>query len=397
MKPLQVLRLLLFFSILFSASLIFYCFSNLAQVNGRSRLRRDPSNSEGRKLQKVLKKAIMPDRTVIIAIVNQKWAHPSSVFDLFLEGFRVGLGTKTLLNHLIIFTMDGSAFQYCRSVHRHCLNLATYRINYATWKPFENLHHLKLGWRKIELLGEVLELGYNVLFTGLGEGQQGASGLGNFLLLLDLVFWEGVMGLADGLGAKAGEGLLWWLWMMVMCTERFDLTVLSKRVIPLKDTIDADVMWFRNPFPHFHSGAEIITASDPCADNQQSKTNRADGGFFYLKSNAITVEFFKYWKTKRVLHPNSSDQLIFETIKDDMIGKMLGLRIIYLDTDYFGSFCQSNKDMSKLCTMHAKCYDSIDRKVHHLKDILDVWRNSTLPSSGERKQGLKIANSAASS
>ncbi|THG22550.1 hypothetical protein TEA_028630 [Camellia sinensis var. sinensis] len=267
----------------------------------------------------------MPDRTVIIAIVNQKWAHPSSVFDLFLEGFRVGLGTKTLLNHLIIFTMDGSAFQYCRSVHRHCLNLATYRINYATWKPFENLHHLKLGWRKIELLGEVLELGYNVLFT------------------------------------------------------------------------DADVMWFRNPFPHFHSGAEIITASDPCADNQQSKTNRADGGFFYLKSNAITVEFFKYWKTKRVLHPNSSDQLIFETIKDDMIGKMLGLRIIYLDTDYFGSFCQSNKDMSKLCTMHAKCYDSIDRKVHHLKDILDVWRNSTLPSSGEKKQGLKIANSAASS
>ena len=54
----------------------------------------------------------MSDRTVILTVVNEAWARPDSILDLFLESFRTGDGTKRLLNHLLIIAEDSQAFQY---------------------------------------------------------------------------------------------------------------------------------------------------------------------------------------------------------------------------------------------------------------------------------------------
>jgi len=45
------------------------------------------------KLESVLRNTSMKDKTVIITILNEAWAEPGSMFDLFLESFK-SLGGK---------------------------------------------------------------------------------------------------------------------------------------------------------------------------------------------------------------------------------------------------------------------------------------------------------------
>ncbi|KAF2309145.1 hypothetical protein GH714_000819 [Hevea brasiliensis] len=75
---------------------------------------------------------------------------------------------------------------------------------------------------------------------------------------------------------------------------------------------DADVMWVRDPFPHFYEDADFC----------------------------IT---------------RLNDQDVFNKIKYDPFTAKLGLQMKYLDTAYFGGFCEFSKDFNKVCTMHANC------------------------------------------
>ena len=106
----------------------------------------------------------MPDRTVILTILDQAWARPGSVLELFLESFKIGVGTKKLLNHLVIVTTDDQAFQYCKAMHPHCFPLPTPE-DFVARKPLMHPDRSKFGRRTIRLLGEVDELGYNFVFT----------------------------------------------------------------------------------------------------------------------------------------------------------------------------------------------------------------------------------------
>ncbi|TKY44903.1 hypothetical protein E2542_SST31186 [Spatholobus suberectus] len=48
------------------------------------------------KLESVLRNAAMkPNKTVIITTLNDAWAEPGSIFDLFLESFRLGEETQS--------------------------------------------------------------------------------------------------------------------------------------------------------------------------------------------------------------------------------------------------------------------------------------------------------------
>ncbi|KAK4846145.1 hypothetical protein QYF36_013578 [Acer negundo] len=96
----------------------------------------------------------MPDRrTLIVSMVGQALASgPGSVLDLFIESFHVGHGTKPLLNHLLIVALDSKAFHYCKSMHPNCF--------YLTSKKPSLLPHLKY-----KFLQELIELGYNFIFT----------------------------------------------------------------------------------------------------------------------------------------------------------------------------------------------------------------------------------------
>ena len=77
------------------------------------------------KLASVLRNACMKDKTVIITTLNDAWAEPGSIFDLFLESFHLGNQTKMFLNHLVVITWDQKAHARCLALHKHCYQVET--------------------------------------------------------------------------------------------------------------------------------------------------------------------------------------------------------------------------------------------------------------------------------
>ncbi|XP_057445184.1 uncharacterized protein At4g15970-like isoform X2 [Lotus japonicus] len=116
-------------------------------------------------LEKILSEAAMEDRTVILTTLNEAWAAPNSVFDLFLESFRIGDRTRRLLNHLVIIALDQKAFIRCQVIHSYCFLLVSEGIDFHEEAYFMTPRYLKMMWRRIDFLRSVLEMGYNFVFT----------------------------------------------------------------------------------------------------------------------------------------------------------------------------------------------------------------------------------------
>ncbi|XP_071707227.1 uncharacterized protein At4g15970-like [Rutidosis leptorrhynchoides] len=139
---------------------------------------------------------------------------------------------------------------------------------------------------------------------------------------------------------------------------------------------DADVMWFRDPFPHFYPEADFQIACDHYSGNSTDVgSNIPNGGFSFVRSNARSIEFYKYWYSSRAFYPDLHDQDVLNNIKFDPIITNINLKLRFLDTTYFGGFCEPSKDMDKVCTMHANCCVGLENKVHDLKIMLQDWRN----------------------
>ncbi|KAL9324352.1 hypothetical protein ACSQ67_009209 [Phaseolus vulgaris] len=117
------------------------------------------------KLKSVLRNASMKDNTVIITTLNDAWAEPGSIFDLFLESFRLGNQTKKFLKHLVVITWDQKAHTRCLALHKHCYHLETKGDNFTGEAFFMTADYLNMMWRRIEFLGSVLDMGYNFVFT----------------------------------------------------------------------------------------------------------------------------------------------------------------------------------------------------------------------------------------
>ncbi|XP_078446194.1 uncharacterized protein At4g15970-like isoform X2 [Wolffia australiana] len=116
-------------------------------------------------LRSVLEKAAMVDNTVILTTLNEAWAAPGSVFDLFLESFRIGEHTSGLLKHLVIIALDEKAYERCKFKHVNCYALKTEGVDFSAEKRFMTADYLKMVWRRIDFLRIVLEIGYNFIFT----------------------------------------------------------------------------------------------------------------------------------------------------------------------------------------------------------------------------------------
>ncbi|KAK9051176.1 hypothetical protein SSX86_027802 [Deinandra increscens subsp. villosa] len=152
---------------------------------------------------------------------------------------------------------------------------------------------------------------------------------------------------------------------------------------------DADVMWFRDPFPHFYQDADFQIACDHYSGNSTDvSTNIPNGGFSFVRSNTRSIEFYKYWYSSREVYPDLHDQDVLNNIKYDAILTDLNLNLRFLDTNYFGGFCEPSKDMEKVCTMHANCCVGLENKVHDLKIMLQDWKNfMALPSGIKSSSG----------
>ncbi|KAJ0482185.1 putative nucleotide-diphospho-sugar transferase [Helianthus annuus] len=136
---------------------------------------------------------------------------------------------------------------------------------------------------------------------------------------------------------------------------------------------DADIMWFRDPFSQFDN-ADFQTACDNFNGNPFDWRNLPNTGFSYVKSNEKTIQLYKYWYKSRMNYPGLHDQDVFNRIKFHPFVLNIGLRIRFLDTAYFGGFCEPSQDLNKVCTMHANCCVGLENKVHDLGIMLDDWR-----------------------
>ncbi|KAL6533720.1 hypothetical protein OROHE_013553 [Orobanche hederae] len=273
----------------------------------------------GIELKEVLERAAMADKTVIITTLNEAWIEPNSIFDLFLESFRIGNRTHRLLKHLVVVSLDQRAFGHCLKTQQteqlHCYFLTTSRgIDFSGEAQFMSPDYLEMMWTRINFLASVLDMGYSFVFT------------------------------------------------------------------------DADIMWLRNPFPHFYTDTNFQISCDLFGGNSTDLDNAPNGGFNYVRSANQTVEFYRFWYESRRHYPGKHDQDVLNKIKYDPFIGEIGLEIKFLDTVYFGGFCQPSRDLNRVCTMHANCCAGLDNKIHDLRILLDDWKNYlSLPENVTRR------------
>ncbi|CAJ1790771.1 unnamed protein product [Sphenostylis stenocarpa] len=270
--------------------------------------------STNQELDNMLKRATMPDRTVILTMVDESLASPGSILDTLLQSFKSGEGTQGLVNHLVIITMDPQALKYCRSLHPYCIHPSIFPHHFATkGQSIMTTPDLKLfAWTRKDILLEVIRLGYNIIFT------------------------------------------------------------------------DADVLWLRSPFINLNPINELTISCNVLSDGQKG-SYLYDGGIFFLKANAISFEFFKYWKLTKILFPNDpAEESLCTTIKERQdIADSYGFRVQLVNTSYFGGFCELNKDMFRdVYTIQANCCDDLKSKVHDLRIVLHDWIRFRKRASG---------------
>ncbi|GAB2292947.1 hypothetical protein Dimus_027172 [Dionaea muscipula] len=99
-------------------------------------------------------------------------------------------------------------------------------------------------------------------------------------------------------------------------------------------------MWFRNPFHHFFGDTDFQIACDNFNGNSLNLNNNPNNGFNYVVSNQHTIEFYKFWYEFGKKYPDMNEQDVFNRIKHDPFIKEIGLKMRFLDTLYFGGFCQ---------------------------------------------------------
>uniref|UniRef100_A0ACD5Z2F7 Uncharacterized protein n=4 Tax=Avena sativa TaxID=4498 RepID=A0ACD5Z2F7_AVESA len=254
-------------------------------------------------LGQVLLEASMDNKTVILTTLNAAWATPGSVIDLFIDSFRRGIGTSSLLKHLVIISFDGKAYKRCTEIHPYCFALVTNDVDFSQEKRFLTAGYLDMMWRRLDFLRLVLEKGYNFIFS------------------------------------------------------------------------DADIMWFRSPFPHFYPNGDFQIACDHYVGNATDLRNIANGGFNYVKSNNQSIEFYKFWYSSRLRYPGYHDQDVFNFIKHDPYVTDIGLTIKFLSTTYFGGICEPSGDFNEVCTMHANCCIGLQSKLHDVRIIMEDWRD----------------------
>ncbi|KAL8536681.1 hypothetical protein ACS0TY_012029 [Phlomoides rotata] len=107
----------------------------------------------------------MRDKTVIITTLNAAWGGPNSIFDLFLESFKIGNGTQELLKHVVVGAYDRKAYSRCMEKNLHCYAMRTDGVDFSGYLRFGSEDYLKMVWGRIDFLRTVLQMGYHFVFT----------------------------------------------------------------------------------------------------------------------------------------------------------------------------------------------------------------------------------------
>ncbi|GLJ11671.1 hypothetical protein SUGI_0174220 [Cryptomeria japonica] len=136
---------------------------------------------------------------------------------------------------------------------------------------------------------------------------------------------------------------------------------------------DADIMWLRNPFTRFSVDADIQIASDRFNGNAFDVNNRPNGGYKYVRSNERTISFYKFWYMSRRIFPGQNEQDVLNILKFRRGFSRRGMKFMFLDTKYFGGFCERSEYLDDVRTMHANCCKGLKAKLIDLRQALDDW------------------------
>ncbi|XP_031484188.1 uncharacterized protein At1g28695-like [Nymphaea colorata] len=160
---------------------------------------------------------------------------------------------------------------------------------------------------------------------------------------------------------------------------------------------DADIVWFRNPFKRFTADDDVQMSCDHYDGRPYDTKNAANTGFHFARSNKKTIKFYDLWYESSKNYSKMHDQAALYILKDRGIIEQLGLKFRFLDTLYFGGFCQKSRDLREVNTMHANCCRSIKAKLADLRASLQQWKKfvsaKNFSSSGSWPRHTNCINS----
>ncbi|XP_030465020.1 uncharacterized protein At1g28695-like [Syzygium oleosum] len=121
-------------------------------------------------LGSALARAAMPDKTLIIAVVNRAYAEQGvdsdkTMLGLFLESFWLGVGTRRLLDHVLVVAVDEAAYRRCLFQRLHCYRLETEGVDFRGEVVYMSEGFVRMMWTRTLFLTEVLRRGYSFIFT----------------------------------------------------------------------------------------------------------------------------------------------------------------------------------------------------------------------------------------
>ncbi|KAM0831780.1 hypothetical protein ACQ4PT_065315 [Festuca glaucescens] len=308
-----------------------------------------------------------------------------SLLDLFRGSFRDGEGIAHLLNHTLIVAVDPGAMARCEAVHPHCYVLEVTAAKVSSANRFMSKSFIELVWAKLSLQQRVLQLGYNYLFTPPVEAQLAPAPPHHCRHCRPHVLAQLEVGLAaehlamlpdDSALQLAGAHCPVHGLVPVACHPGPKPGRHSSCGVQ-----DVDIVWFRDPFRHISLYADLAISTDFFSgDPDDAVKNAPNTGFYYVKSTNRTVEMLRRWRAARSLpRPGgggpTNDQGIFNEIKAGLVAGELRIRLVFLDTVFFDSFCRFHGEMDKVCTMHANCCIGLETKVHDLRNVVADWKN----------------------
>ncbi|KAF7052520.1 hypothetical protein CFC21_060605 [Triticum aestivum] len=121
-------------------------------------------------LEAALRGAADANRTLIVSVLNKAYAEEGGLLDLFIESLKQGEGTGHLIGHVLLVAMDEPAFRRCSGLGGvRCYLLppaaATNSTNLSSEQLYMSGGFIRMMWRRIRLLGDILKHGYSFIFT----------------------------------------------------------------------------------------------------------------------------------------------------------------------------------------------------------------------------------------
>ncbi|KAG9142118.1 hypothetical protein Leryth_024171, partial [Lithospermum erythrorhizon] len=118
-------------------------------------------------LDEALAKVSMKNKTIIIAVINKAYVEGDKpMLDLFLDGFWVGEDTQSLIDNLLVVSVDQTSYDRCMFLRLRCYKLKTDGVDFGGGEViYMSDDFIKMMWRRTLFLGQVLKRGYNFIFT----------------------------------------------------------------------------------------------------------------------------------------------------------------------------------------------------------------------------------------